>query len=312
MISKGSFGEKINSIKIILTIIIVNWNNKNLLRDCLRSIYNIQSHYNYEIIVIDNNSEDGSAELIKNEFPNVVLIENDKNLGFAKANNQAIKIAKAKYTLLLNNDTIVTQTDCFDRMFWFMEENPRVGVLGCKLLFPDGTLQSLGERFPSVWEIFKSQVLFLKTWKRLMKKNKQEKNNFKRVDYISGACLLTRKEIFNKVGLLREDYFMYGEDAEFCYRVHKAGWEIGVLTNATITHLHSKSTEKNLSEMLYHAIINDLKNIKMIHNSEWQVLLAKIFHLIGILIRTILAIFRKDKNAADYLKLFKKLVVNRE
>lgn len=312
---KNNFGKNIdNNIKPILSILIVNWNNKNLLEDCLKSIYRIKNYQNYEIVIVDNNSEDGSVSLIKKEFPKVKLIENDKNLGFAKANNQAIRTSKAKYIMLLNNDTIIIQNDCFDKMIKFMEENIKVGVLGCKLLYADKTLQSLGENFSSAWEIFKTQILFLKTWKRINIDNNisQKDNYYRKVNYISGACLLSRKEVFKKAGLLKEDYFMYGEDAEFCFRAHKAGWEVGVLSNIEIIHIHSKSTEMNLSEMLYHSIINDLENIKMIHNNEWQVSLAKIFHLIGILIRAILAIFRKDKKATDYLKLFKKLLVNGE
>jgi len=261
--------------------------------------------------VVDNNSEDDSVTLIKNKFSDVILIENNKNYGFAKANNQAIKIARSNHILLLNNDTVIAQNDCFGNMVRFMQENPRVGVLGCKLLYPDGTLQNLGEKFPSVWEVFKNQILFFKTWKRL-RKNKEKDNVFKRANYVSGACLLTRREVFKKVGMLKEDYFMYGEDAEFCYRVYKAGWEIGVLANENIIHLHSKSTEKNFIEALCHSINNDLKNIKMIHNSEWQVLLAKAFYLIGVLIRAVLAIFRKDKKVIDYLKIFKKILTNGE
>ena len=308
MISNGKLEKNINDIKIILTIIIVNWNNKNLLRNCLKSIYNSQNYYNYEIIVVDNNSEDGSVELIKNEFPNVVLIENNKNLGFAKANNQAIKIARGNYILLLNNDTVVTNTYCFDRMIELMEKNSQIGILGCKLLYPDGTLQSCGESFPSVWGIFKSQILFAKTWKRFGK-NKQGDNHFKEIDFICGACLMTRKEILDQVGLFKEKYFMYGEDVEFCYRVHKAGYNIGVLMNESIVHLHSKSTEKNLTEMLYHSITNELKNLRMLHHSKLEVLFAKIFHLIGILIRAFLVIFRKGKKPGDYLRLFKRLLV---
>ena len=308
MISNGKLEKNINDIKIILTIIIVNWNNKNLLRNCLKSIYNSQNYYNYEIIVVDNNSEDGSVELIKNEFPNVVLIENNKNLGFAKANNQAIKIARGNYILLLNNDTVVTNTYCFDRMIELMEKNSQIGILGCKLLYPDGTLQSCGESFPSVWGIFKSQILFAKTWKRFGK-NKQGDNHFKEIDFICGACLMTRKEILDQVGLFKEKYFMYGEDVEFCYRVHKAGYDIGVLMDESIIHLHSKSTEKNLTEMLYHSITNELKNLRMLHHSKLEVLFAKIFHLIGILIRAFLVIFRKGKKPGDYLRLFKRLLV---
>lgn len=313
MISKNylKVEKKKKSHKIVLSIIIVNWNNKKILQDCLESIYNTQINYSYEIIVVDNNSEDDSVTLIKNKFSDVILIENNKNYGFAKANNQAIKIARSNHILLLNNDTVIAQNDCFGNMVRFMQENPRVGVLGCKLLYPDGTLQNLGEKFPSVWEVFKNQILFFKTWKRL-RKNKEKDNVFKRANYVSGACLLTRREVFKKVGMLKEDYFMYGEDAEFCYRVYKAGWEIGVLANENIIHLHSKSTEKNFIEALCHSINNDLKNIKMIHNSEWQVLLAKAFYLIGVLIRAVLAIFRKDKKVIDYLKIFKKILTNGE
>ena len=120
---------------------------------------------------------------------------------------------------------------------------------------------------------------------------------------------MTRKEILDRVGLLNKKYFMYGEDVEFCYRVYKAGYDIGVLTDESIIHLHSKSTEKNLTEMLYHSITNDLKNLRMLHYSKLEELFAKIFHLIGILIRAFLAIFRKGKNPGDYLKLFKRVLV---
>lgn len=302
--------KKRNQRKII-TIIIVNWNNKDILRDCLNSIYHTHNVSKYEIIVVDNHSEDDSIELIKSEFLDVVLLENDENLGFTRANNQAIKIARGNYILLLNNDTVVTNTYCFDRMIELMEKKPQVGILGCKLLYPDGTLQSCGESFPSVWGIFKSQILFAKTWKRF-RKNKQGDNHFKKIDFVCGACLMTRKEILDQVGLLKEEYFMYGEDVEFCYRVHKAGYDIGVLTDESIIHLHSKSTENNLTETLYHSINNDLKNIRMVHNDEWRVLLAKFFHLIGLLIRAILAIFRKDRKVSDYLKLFKKILAKGE
>jgi hypothetical protein len=311
MVIKNSSRENIQKIKTALTIIIVNWNNKKILQDCLESIYNTQINYSYEIIVVDNNSEDGSVKLIKNKFHEVILIENNKNIGFAKANNRAIKIAKTDHILLLNNDTIITQNDCFSNMVRFMQENPNVGVLGCKLLYPNGTLQSLGGKYTSAWEIFKNQILFFKTWKRF-RENKEKDSILKRVDCVSGACLLTRREVFEKVGMLNEDYFMYGEDIEFCYRVHKSGWEIGVLTNESIIHLLGKSTEKNLTETLYHSINNDLKNIKMIHNDEWQVLSAKVFHLIGVLMRAVLAIFRKNKKVTDYLKLFKKFLVRGE
>ena len=303
--------KKKRNRRIVLSIIIVNWNNRAILRDCLNSIYLTHDLRKYEIIVVDNYSQDGSVELIKDEFPDVMLIENNENLGFTKANNQPIKIARGDYILLLNNDTMIKNAYCFDRMIEYMKKNLQVGILGCELLYPDGTLQSCGENFPSLWGIFKSQILFTKTWKRLGK-NKQGDNHFKKVDFVCGACLMTRRKILDKVGALKEEYFMYGEDVEFCYRVHRAGYEIGVLTNESIIHLHSKSTDKNLTEMLYHSVTNDLKNIEMLYHSKFKVLLAKKFHLIGILVRAFLAIFRKGKRPGDYLKLFMRILVKQD
>ena len=125
-------------VKMNLTIVIVNWNNKKILQDCLKSIYQTHPDYQCEIIVIDNHSKDGSVEMIEDQFPEVKLVKNNENLGLAKANNQGIKLAKTNYILLLNNDTIITHEDFFIRMIQFMQANLTVGVLGCKLLFPDG------------------------------------------------------------------------------------------------------------------------------------------------------------------------------
>lgn len=303
--------KKKKNYGIVLSIIIINWNNKNILRDCLNSIYSTHNNSKYEIIVVDNHSSDGSVELIRSGFSDVILLKNEENLGFARANNQAIKIARGSYILFLNNDTVITDTCCFDRMIEYMKKNPKVGILGCKLLYSDGTLQSCGESFPSIWLIFKSQILFAKTWRRLGK-NKQCDEYFKKVDFVCGACLMTRKTIFSEVGLLKEKYFMYGEDVEFCYRVNKAGYDIRVLIDESIIHLHSKSTEKNLTEMLYHSITNDLKNIRMLYHSQLKIIIAKIIYLIGLLIRTFLAIFRKGKNPVDYLRLFRQLLKNQK
>jgi len=299
--------EKRKNEIIPLSIIIVNWNHKDLLKDCLDSIFKTHKENQFEIIVVDNHSADDSAAFIKEKYPEIVLIENHENLGFARANNQAIKIARGEYFLLLNNDTLIRNTHCFDRMLNYMEANREVGVLGCKLLYPDGTIQSEGESFPSVWKTFKTQILFVKTLQRITEGGLTNRT-FKQVDYVCGACLMTRKTLFDEVGLLKEKYFMYGEDVEFCYRVKRTGNIIGVLVNENIIHLHSKSTEKNLTEMLYHSINNDLKNIQILYNSQLKVISVKILHLIGILIRAFLAIFRKGKNPMDYLRLFFRLL----
>ena len=297
-------------IKTDLTIIIVNWNNQKILEDCLNSIYRTQINYNYQIIVVDNHSEDGSVELIKNKFPKVTLIENDKNYGYAKANNHAIKIAKTEYILLLNNDTIITQNDCFNRMVQFMKNNPKIGALGCKLLFVDGSLQSLGNDYTTVWSIFKRQILFSGIWKKYLRK-KEDVSSFVKVDWILGACLLTTRTVIEGIGMLKEEYFMIGEDVEFCYRAKKAGWEVGVLASESIIHLMGKSSEKKPFVTFYHAINNNLENIKNFYGSRWKMNLAKTFYLVGILMRTVFALFSKDKKASDYLELFVKVLDKR-
>jgi len=298
--------------KIDVSIIIVSYNTKNLLLKCIKSLIEKEktSPYSYEIIVVDNASSDESVKAVKTKYPKITVIENKKNLGFAKANNQAIKIARGKYILLLNSDTVIIEFNCFSKMIRFMEKNPEVGILGCTLIFPNGLLQSVGEKFPYPWEIFKSQILFSKFWRRLtifkkINRNKR-KDNFQEADWVTGACLLTKKGIINNIGLLKENYFMYGEDVEFCYRVHKFGWKIGVLKNVKVIHLRGKSTKKNLSEILYQSTKNDIKNTKIIYGKR-QALLVKIFHFIGLLLRSCLSIFRK-KRYNDYLKCAKKLI----
>lgn len=296
-----------NHQSLDLSIIIVNWNQSKLLKNCLDSLKETHQSLEYEIIVVDNHSQDNSVAMVKEKYPTIRLIENDENLGFARANNQAIKIARGHFLLLLNNDTLFLENDVLSFMLDFMKKNVNVGVLGCRLIYPDGTLQSDGESFPSVWQIFKSQILFEKSWRRI-KRNKRKAKWVKTVDYVCGACLMTKQEVFNQVGPLQEDYFIYGEDVEFCYRVHKAGYKIKVLTDKAVIHLHSKSTETDLSHVLYHSIQNDLKNIKLLYHNNFKVKAAKFIYLIGILLRILLSFFRKNKKSGDYLKLYNRMI----
>ena len=303
----SSVNKKNKQIIKQLSIIIVNWNNEALLKNCLDSIFKTHHNRGYEIIVVDNHSADDSVTLIKKKYPEIRLIKNKENYGFARANNQAIKIARGNYLLLLNNDTLVTEDNCFSRMVQVMQDHPEIGVLGCRLYYPDGTLQSAGEEFPSAWNVFRNQILFMKSWQRL-KDNNKIGNGYKKTDYVCGACLMTSQKIIKQVGMLQEDYFMYGEDVEFCYRVEQAGYEVGIINDISIVHLHSKSTEKNIIEILKHSISNDLKNIRILYSSNFQLWLARLFYSVGLLIRAFLAIFRRDKRAGDYLKLLQWLL----
>lgn len=208
-----------------VSIIILNWNGKPYIRQCLTSV--IKTNYqNLEIIVVDNASTDGSREIIKNEFPQVILIENPKNLGFCNGNNIGIKRASGDIIVLLNNDTIVDEN-------WIKEivkkaHNPKVGVVGCKLYYPGSkVIQSLGyrEKFLGYWENVGAG-----------QEDKGQFDDVEDVDYVSGAALAVKREVLQKVGLLRPP-----ADIDLCYRVRKAGYKVVVAPNAIVYHYGSAS-----------------------------------------------------------------------
>ncbi len=245
-----------------ISIIIVNYNTKNYIRNCLESLFETlnQGSLKYEIFVVDNNSNDGSQEMVKKKFPSVNLIENQNNVGFSKANNQAIRIAEGRYILLLNPDTIVTPKS-LNLMIEFMEENQKTGVLAPKLVYSNGFIQSSVGKFYGPFTVFLRFCvprIFLAT----KFKNFVVKTNFKKflgeqiksyflplglkslteVDNASGACLLVKREVIEQVGLLDEKIFMYSEDVDFCFRIKKAGWKIVYFPEAKIIHYSGKSS----------------------------------------------------------------------
>lgn len=233
-----------------LSIIVVNYNVKEFLFNLLVSIEKASKDLQTEIIIVDNASEDGSVEFIKEKFPQVTLIENDTNLGFSKANNLGLKIATGKYILLLNPDTLV-QENTFTEMIKFFEEHPDAGMSGCKILNPDGTLQLACRRsFPGPWTSF-SKVTGLSS---LFPKSKLfarynltylNENEINEVDAISGSFMMIRKEVYEKIGGLDEIFFMYGEDLDWCYRVQKAGYKVYYVPATQILHYKGESTKRS-------------------------------------------------------------------
>lgn len=233
-----------------LSIIIINYNTKNLTLDCLQSIYtNPPIGYNFEVFVVDNASTDGSPEAIAREFPQVQLITNKENLGFAAANNQAIKPARGKYILLLNSDTIVVN-ECLQIMLDFMENNPEVGAAGCKVVLPNGGLDKACKRsFPTPENSFYHAVGLSKLFpssKRFGAYNCTylDEDKVSEVDCLVGAFMMVRREVIEQVGMLDEKYFMYGEDIDWCYRIKKAGWKIVYYPKAKIVHYKGASSKK--------------------------------------------------------------------
>ncbi|MCX8105120.1 MAG: glycosyltransferase [Ignavibacterium album] len=233
-----------------LSIIIVNYNVKEYLKNLLHSIKKASQNLSTEIFVVDNASDDGSVEMIREKFPEVKLIANEKNLGFGKANNLALKEANGKFLLLINPDTLVAE-DTFSKLIEFFESHPDAGMVGCKILNPDGTLQLACRRsFPGPWTSFTKVTglssLFPKS-KLFARYNLTylDENQTYEVDAISGSFMMMRKEVYDKVGGFDEQFFMYGEDLDLCYRIQKAGYKIYYVHSTQIIHYKGESTKRS-------------------------------------------------------------------
>jgi O-antigen biosynthesis protein len=236
--------------KLDLSVIIVNYNVKEFLQNLIYSIHKAAGNLTYEIIIVDNASTDGSVEFLCEKFPDVTLIANKENLGFSKANNMGLKLAKGKYLLLLNPDTLV-QENTFSEMIRFFETAPEAGLAGCKILNPDGTLQLACRRsFPGPWTSF-CKVTGLSTLfpgSRIFARYNLtylDENDTYEVDAVSGSFMMMKREVFEKVGGLDEQFFMYGEDLDWCYRVQNAGHKVFYVHTTQIIHYKGESTRRS-------------------------------------------------------------------
>ncbi len=231
-----------------LSIVIVTWNVREQLHDCLRSIERNAPKAEYEVVVIDNNSNDSSDRMVREGFPNVTLIVNDQNRGFAAANNQGIHRSTGEYVLLLNPDTIV-HPGALDALINFMDRNTDVGACGPKLLYSDGRDQPSVRYFPTLRSAFYSYTVFrfvgLFRWhyKKWMMKDFDHSRQTD-VDQVMGAALMSRRSALEKVGFMDEAFFMYYEEVDLCYRLRNAGWRIVFTPDAEITHLGGSSIKQ--------------------------------------------------------------------
>ena len=246
-----------------LTVVIVNYNVKHFLEQCLYSVEKAIENISAEVYVVDNNSVDGSNGMLIHKFPWVKLIANKKNLGFSKANNQAMRLAQGEYVLLLNPDTVVEE-DTFEKVIEFMDVNPEAGGLGVKMIDGKGKFLPESKRgLPTPWvafhKIFGLSAIFKKS-KTFGKYHLSylSNNEIHEVDVLAGAFMLMRKSALDKVGLLDEDYFMYGEDIDLSYRITKGGYKNFYFPETTIIHYKGESTKKgslNYVRMFYNAMI---------------------------------------------------------
>jgi GT2 family glycosyltransferase len=222
---------------IDLSVVIVNWNTSELLIQCLESIFNAESSLTFEVVVVDNGSTDNSVQAVSNRFPQVRIIANDRNFGFAMANNQGIRIGNARYYLILNSDTIV-RPGSLDKLVHYADEHLEAGMVGPKLLNMDGTLQESWAEFPSFW----SEITGQPVRKRYPIGDPCFAYD---VDSILGACMLVREEVVRSIGMLDEEYFMYSEEIDWCFRIKRGGWRIHYYPESEMFHIGGASASMN-------------------------------------------------------------------
>lgn len=228
-----------------LTITIVSWNTKELLRGCLQSLPKGTEKIKYEVHVVDNASSDGSAEMVKAEFPFVRLFANEDNLGFAKANNQSWREAKGRYWLLLNSDTEI-QDKTLDSLIEFMDSHTKAGLATARLNYADGTPQHCAQPIPSILRI----LLEATRLHRILPKDFRGRfllgtyfdyETYATIGWAWGTALIAKREAIEEAGALSEDFFMYGEDLEWCLRLRAKGWQIWFVPQAKVLHYKEQS-----------------------------------------------------------------------
>lgn len=234
---------------IDISIIIVSWNAKDFVDKCLTSIYDNPTACTIETIVVDNASTDGVPDMVKEKYPQVCLIQNAENLGFAKANNIGIENSKGKYLCLINSDAVVLD-NCLDLMVNFMNDHPQIGVLGPKVLNSDGSLQPSCREFPTFWKnlcrafaldkLFPKSKIFggyyMMNWSH---------DTVKEIDYLSGCFMMVRRSAIDQTGLLDINFFFYAEDMDWCKRFWETGWQVIYFPKAKAIHHGGSSSDRN-------------------------------------------------------------------
>lgn len=250
-----------------LSIIILNYRNKNMVKYCIKGIKKLNLSLKYEIIVVDNNSHDGCGEMINKHFIDIKFIQAKGNRGYATGNNLGIKKAQGKYILILNPD-IAILSNAIQRMYEYLETNTKVGIIGPKLLNADKSLQYSCGNFPD-WRLpffrrtFLSKTKAGKKWLKKYLIMDWDHNQTREIDWLFGACLMIRKEALDKVGLFDKNFFLYLEDTDLCRRFWKMGFRVVYFPIAEVVHYHQRSSAENLG------LFGLLSNTGRIHLSSF-------------------------------------------
>lgn len=291
-----------------VSVVVVNWNTQDILRECLRSIYERCGEIDLEVIVIDNASTDGSVEMVKKDFPQVTLIENSQNRGFAAANNQGIAISKGRYVLLLNSDTVVLD-NAIAKTVAFADSRPKAAIVGCRVLNPDRTLQPTCFMFPSILNMLLSSTYLYKLFPKSKFFGREQmtywdRNDIREVDVVTGCFMLIRQKAIQQVGTMDEQFFMYGEETDWCYRFKQAGWKVMFTPICDIIHLGGQSSRQKRAKMILQlrgSILLFMKKHKSFLTYALACLLVALFFFLRAPYWLVRAMFSRNNKSDDIL-----------
>lgn len=315
-----------------VSIIIVAWNVREMLRNCLKSVYEQTRGISFEVIYVDNASKDGSVEIVTREFPDVKIIKNAENRGFIKANNQGIKVAQGRYVLLLNSDTIVLD-NTIAKLVKFADVHPQAAVVGCRVLNLDRSLRNTCFMYPSLLNMFLAATYLYKVFPKSKFFGREymtwwNYDDVREVETICGCFSLVRNEAIKQVGLMDEIYFVYGDDPDWCYRFSKYGWKIMFTPDGEIIHYGGQNTKQMARKFRWQLHGSQLIFMKL-HRNRWEFPFARLLSASFLLMRVpywlIRATFRKGERQKSFetamtyligcfycLADWKKLLMNRD
>lgn len=269
-----------------LSLVILSWNTKAVLRDCLRSVFRELKRLgaDSEVIVVDNHSTDGSVEMIRKEFPRTVLIVNGENRGFSAGNNQGIRAARGKAVMLLNSDT-VTERKSIRQLVDYLFEHQEVGAVSPLLVLPNGERQTdYYMRFPSLWQVvfYHNRILRLVSMHTplrwlIISRTKRHQPFF--LDQLPAAAMMARREVWDKVGLLDENFEFFFEDVDWSWRAQKKGFKLAVVPKARIIHLGGESWKKKASQDSYQFYRRYFGSMLIFVRKNYGLLMGHVFRL---------------------------------
>jgi len=293
----------------IISVIIVSWNTRDMLRECLTSLFAQPTGVPFVTYVVDNASTDGSAEMVQVCFPQVVLIRNPENVGFAKANNQVLSQINTPYALLLNSDTLIPQIDLFGPWIEFMERNPMCAASGCRLVFPDGSQQVGDAGYKPTLRSIISHALFLSrifptTFKGIFLTGVPGGGKPVEVDWVCGAALMVRMSAVKQVGLMDDSFFMFAEDIEWGCRMREHGFKVFYLPALFIVHYQGASSKKQKAKKFSGLWLRNVRKIFERYNPGIPGFWCDFFMGLGLLLRSVIYLILGKKFASKSKRMF--------